>query len=89
MYNDKGQVFMPFGSIMNAYGQLYGGSKKPVMEFLGDVSDIFDTSMELVKRNGSEAKPLTTHNTSYPTKFPMKAPKTEKNINPLLDLLGK
>ena len=40
-------AFMPFGSIMNAYGQMHQHSPVTITKFLKDVDKIFNKAVEL------------------------------------------
>jgi hypothetical protein len=50
-YNNNSEVFMPFGSGMNAYGQVNQGKEKPIKEFLTDMEAIFDKATDLVQKS--------------------------------------
>ena len=40
-------AFMPFGSMMNAYGQMHKGKPVEIDKFLEDVDKIFNKAVEL------------------------------------------
>ena len=43
------EVFMPLGSLLNAYSNVCAGSNKSMEEFLDDVDSLYEKALELCK----------------------------------------
>ena len=58
-------IFMPFGSMVNAYGQIHQqqatslrGNKVAINKFLEDMWKIYETSTEMVKKSIENSQPI-------------------------------
>jgi hypothetical protein len=66
----RSQPFMPFGSMMNAYGQMYQQAPKTLKEFFKDVGEIFEFSQKLIEKTMEDYPEGTPENkkVDFPTK---------------------